>query len=467
MILEISKFAESLGLAISFWHRSHQEGMLTEDVYYKPAFKEELLMGFEGAGKHYFYMDAIEDRVHHLSFPHGRAHPIRFKKLSIPEGWRGPSTLFQVAEFLYAEIQKHREKGMSIEIAPRIDFKHTVGIKRQPPPTGPSNLSHSHALDTAMPFGSAMVAKWADRAALRVRGFEMVRASGNAPEPGTDPERFKKYCSRSGNKKKERSFWVLASFRLRHRPPRACSADKASPEPKNPRSERPHYFLKRSRAMRGIRPPALFELHARNSLTSPTALFKSCTLRYARFINTASSQDSVAKPGETRVRGVRWKVASAIASLIAGTLLAHVIEPGVGMEKLILAGNTPTIHLFPKTSGPHPVALLAHGVTASKETMFRFGEALAAAGFDCYAVDLAGHGESRLRFSGDEMMAQMRDILRALGRVDVFVGHSMGAGVGEASVQNGDFSPRLFIAAGGKSEAGSAGAAPASFGGQF
>jgi pimeloyl-ACP methyl ester carboxylesterase len=141
-------------------------------------------------------------------------------------------------------------------------------------------------------------------------------------------------------------------------------------------------------------------------------------------------------------------VPAAIASLIAGALLAHVIEPGVRVENLMLAGNTPTLHIFPKTSGPHPVALLAHGITASKETLFRFGEALAAAGFDCYAVDLAGHGESRLRLSGDDMVAQMRGITRALGQVDVFVGHSMGAGVGQASFQNGDLNPKLFIAAG-------------------
>ncbi|MGO8699084.1 MAG: alpha/beta hydrolase [Limisphaerales bacterium] len=141
-------------------------------------------------------------------------------------------------------------------------------------------------------------------------------------------------------------------------------------------------------------------------------------------------------------------VAAAIASLIAGALLARVIEPGVGVEKVVLAGDTPAIHLFPKTSGPRPVALLAHGVTASKETMFRFGEALAAAGFDCYAVDMAGHGESRLRLSGPELVAQMGRVIRALGRVDVFVGHSMGAAAGQASFQNGDLKPKLFIAAG-------------------
>ena len=141
-------------------------------------------------------------------------------------------------------------------------------------------------------------------------------------------------------------------------------------------------------------------------------------------------------------------LAAAIFSLIVGVLLSHLIEPGVRVEKLILAGYTPTIHLFPKTPGPHPVALLAHGVTASKETLFRFGEALAAAGFDCYAVDLPGHGESQLRFSGAEIVAQLGHITRALGQVDVFVGHSMGAGAGQASFQNGDLSPKLFIALG-------------------
>jgi pimeloyl-ACP methyl ester carboxylesterase len=94
------------------------------------------------------------------------------------------------------------------------------------------------------------------------------------------------------------------------------------------------------------------------------------------------------------------------------------------------------------------VALLAHGVTASKETLFRFGEALAAAGFDCHAVDLPGHGESQLRFSAAEIVAQMGHITRSLGRVDVFVGHSMGAGAGQASLQHGDLSPKLFIAIG-------------------
>jgi len=43
-----------------------------------------------------------------------------------------------------------------------------------------------------------------------------------------------------------RSFWVCASFRLCHRPQRACSFAKASLKPKNPRTARLQYFFNRS-----------------------------------------------------------------------------------------------------------------------------------------------------------------------------------------------------------------------------
>src|SRR5215208_2833750 len=92
----------------------------------------------------------------------------------------------------------------------------------------------------------------------------------------------------------------------------------------------------------------------------------------------------------------RRTIAAAGAALILGAVLSRVIEPGVRVEKVMLAGHTPALRLSPATPGPHPVALLAHGGGASKEMMFRFGEALAAAGFDCYSADQAGYGESPL-----------------------------------------------------------------------
>ena len=133
---------------------------------------------------------------------------------------------------------------------------------------------------------------------------------------------------------------------------------------------------------------------------------------------------------------------------IAGVVLSRLVEPGVAVDKLLLAGNTPAIHLCSRAPGSHPVVLLAHGVTASKETLFRLGEALAAAGFDCYTVDLAGHGESRLRFSQSELLQQLDRVTKVIGPVDVFIGHSMGAGVGAAGVQKGTIHPRLFVAIG-------------------
>jgi len=90
-----------------------------------------------------------------------------------------------------------------------------------------------------------------------------------------------------------------------------------------------------------------------------------------------------------------WIIAGVAAvCFITGVTLSHVIEPGVRVEKIMLTTDTPAFRLFHATPGPHPIALLAHGATGSKENLFRFGEALAAAGFECYSVDQAGHGES-------------------------------------------------------------------------
>ena len=143
-----------------------------------------------------------------------------------------------------------------------------------------------------------------------------------------------------------------------------------------------------------------------------------------------------------------YGTAAAVVCLSLAVILSHLIEPGVRIERVTLAGETPGIRFSPIASGSHPVALMAHGVTASKETLFRFGEALGCAGFVCYAVDLPGHGESPRRFSPVDNAEVLSHIARELGSVDVFIGHSMGAGAGAQAVREGGLSPQLFIAAG-------------------
>ena len=150
-----------------------------------------------------------------------------------------------------------------------------------------------------------------------------------------------------------------------------------------------------------------------------------------------------------------WIIAGlAAVCFITGVALSHVIEPGVRVEKIMLTTNTPALRLFPATPGPHPIALLAHGGGGSKEMLFRFGEALAAAGFDCYSVDQAGHGESPQPWSLTNMLLKPRELERALGGVDVFIGHSMGGGVGAWSVRQDGFRPKLFIGVGSKADVG-------------
>jgi predicted alpha/beta hydrolase len=134
-------------------------------------------------------------------------------------------------------------------------------------------------------------------------------------------------------------------------------------------------------------------------------------------------------------RTSHWLVAVAIAALILGAILSRVIEPGVRVEKIMLTTNTPAIRLFRATPGPHPKALLAHGGGGSKEMLFRFGEALAAAGFDCYSVDQAGQGESPAPIALTNLVLAFPELERALGGVDVFIGHSLGGGAAAWSVR--------------------------------
>src|ERR1039458_9729165 len=63
-----------------------------------------------------------------------------------------------------------------------------------------------------------------------------------------------------------------------------------------------------------------------------------------------------------------WCIATvAIAFFVAGVVLSHRVEPGVHVKTVTLAGDPPALQFTPLGPGPHPVALLAHGYTGSKE----------------------------------------------------------------------------------------------------
>ena len=147
-------------------------------------------------------------------------------------------------------------------------------------------------------------------------------------------------------------------------------------------------------------------------------------------------------------KNIRFIAAVAIAFFVTGVILSHRVEPGVRVKTVTLAGDTPALKFIPAGSGPHPVALLAHGYSATKENLFWYAEALSAAGFICYSVDLPGHGESRRLYSFVEAAHTLGDLALAIGPVDVFVGHSMGGGAGGEAVREGFMRPKLVIAVG-------------------
>jgi len=147
-------------------------------------------------------------------------------------------------------------------------------------------------------------------------------------------------------------------------------------------------------------------------------------------------------------RDKRFIAAAAILCFAVGLALSHRIEPGVRVQKVTLAEATPALEFLPASPGPHPVALLAHGYASSKEALFRYGEALAAAGFICYSVDQPGHGASPRTYTLLEAAHTLEAVAREVGPVDVFAGWSMGGFTGGEAVREGGMRPGLFIAIG-------------------
>ena len=147
-------------------------------------------------------------------------------------------------------------------------------------------------------------------------------------------------------------------------------------------------------------------------------------------------------------RNNRFIATASIICFAVGLALSHLIEPGIRVQKVTLAEETPALEFLPAGPEPHPVALLAHGYAGSKETLFRYGEALAAAGFVCYSVDQPGHGASPQTYTFMEAVHTLEAVAREVGPVDVFVGHSMGGFRGGEAVREGGMKPGLFIAIG-------------------
>jgi len=59
------------------------------------------------------------------------------------------------------------------------------------------------------------------------------------------------------------------------------------------------------------------------------------------------------------VRAKWCVVVVGVSFFAAGVILSRRVEPGVGVEAVTLAGDTPALQFLPANPGPRPVALLA------------------------------------------------------------------------------------------------------------
>jgi len=130
-----------------------------------------------------------------------------------------------------------------------------------------------------------------------------------------------------------------------------------------------------------------------------------------------------------RFRSQLWIGIAAAALFVSGFAGAAALRPARETGTLPTQPPTPYIHYLANAQpGAKPTQriLVVHGLDANKEFMQLFSSALNDAGFEVYAIDLPGHGDSTAGFNGvlaGKVLEQVVSILHP----DIAAGHSMGA----------------------------------------
>jgi pimeloyl-ACP methyl ester carboxylesterase len=113
--------------------------------------------------------------------------------------------------------------------------------------------------------------------------------------------------------------------------------------------------------------------------------------------------------------------------LLVGWARTHQLEPARENGVLDITPPTPFYRYLP-AGKPYGRALVVHGLDSNKEFMQIFCAALADAGFEAYAIDLPGHGDSTVPFNTLDASRTIENAVERL-KPDTIVGHSLGAGL--------------------------------------
>jgi pimeloyl-ACP methyl ester carboxylesterase len=120
-----------------------------------------------------------------------------------------------------------------------------------------------------------------------------------------------------------------------------------------------------------------------------------------------------------------WIGIAAAALFVSGFAGTAALQPPRETGTLPTHPPTPYIHYL-SNAKPAQRALVVHGFSGNKEFMQLFSSALNDAGFEVYAIDLPGHGDSAAGFNG-VLADRVVDEVVSMLNPDIAAGHSMGA----------------------------------------
>lgn len=116
IIPDIESFEQKYGsIAKSYWHRSHQEGILGEYQFVHIPKETEPLTKFETKGEHYWKQHVFEQGVYNLNLPVGKTKESAQVKFTLAnknnsEFFEGPYNFIDIAKIIYDLLVKHEGK---------------------------------------------------------------------------------------------------------------------------------------------------------------------------------------------------------------------------------------------------------------------------------------------------------------------------------------------------------------------
>jgi pimeloyl-ACP methyl ester carboxylesterase len=140
-----------------------------------------------------------------------------------------------------------------------------------------------------------------------------------------------------------------------------------------------------------------------------------------------------------------WLQFAAAAVFVLAWIALSALTPKHESGTFEIDPPTPYTHYLPAGT-PRGRVLVVHGLDVTREVMSLTSEALVDGGFEVYAIDLPGHGDSKAKFETSRAEEAIRNTVAKLGENTILLGHSLGAGLLLDLAANQRFSTMVLLA---------------------